>query len=133
MATPTTYIKSSVEVISSEDSGYQPEKYHSKITAMLDSATNYGVYDSKEQATTGGAEYYYDSYGTIEFMIFENFDSTNYVTIAYTSSAGSCTHRLKAGEWMKTPNVASTANITLTANTANLDVRIIVVTSMAEA
>lgn len=133
MTTPTRYVRGAVEVVTSEDSSYLPEKYHSKISSILDSDTEQSPFDFKFTAVTGGSTLALTaSYGAIKQMWVQNLDTTNYCTLVFTSTAGSCTLVLNAGDFMKVTNVAVSGSLTATADTANVVLRFILVTEPEE-
>lgn len=133
MATPTRYVRSSLEIVTSEDSSYLPEKYKSRVDSNLVSDSEESPFDFKFTAGTGGSTLALTaSYGSIKQMWVENLDSTNFCTLAFTSTAGTCSLVLNAGDFMKVPNVAVTASLTATANTANVVLRFILVAELTE-
>ena len=133
MATPTTYVKLDAHVVSSETKIFSRTQYRSNIATLEESGTYIGVFDSKYTAATGGTTIDLSGIDDPEHMIIENLDGTNKVKVGYTSTGGACLHWLDAGDWMMTPGIdRSAANLVLTADTAAVDVRIIIITSIRQ-
>jgi hypothetical protein len=71
---------------------------------------------------------------TIDYLIVQNMDATNYVTVTFTNAAGaSIANRVGAGKYGVFPDVVRSATPTIQANTAACLCRIILIGDDAEA
>lgn len=78
--------------------------------------------ENKVTATTGGVTITTSSYTTVDFVIIQNTDATNYVDVTFRTAAQSGSDskiRLLAGEMMVIPAIVKANNIGLAANTAS--------------
>lgn len=64
---------------------------------------------------------------TIDYLIVQNYDSTNYVTVTFATAAGSRAHRIAAGKFGVFPDVAVGTTPTIQANTSPCLCRIILI------
>lgn len=128
MTTPTTYIKVNGYLVSSEDQSFGKIKYRSNITDMEESGSTYGVWDTTYTASTSGTLISVNDLGVQSLhVIFSNLDADNRVKVQFTSG-NACSIWVDEGDWILVPNVshADTGHkITLTAENADVDVRII--------
>lgn len=130
MATPTTYIKINGHLVTSEDKAFTRIKYRSNLGTMEESTAYIGAWDTKYTATTTGTQISVNDLGTYSLhIVFENLDSTNRVKVQFTGGAA-CSLWLDEDDWMIVPNVShgdTGHKITLTAENASVDVRIILI------
>lgn len=132
MSNPTGYFKIKGHVISAEDKAFSRIRYRSSGIELEESDTTSGVFDFKYEATTGGVTLDLSGYQNFTHMLVENLDETNRVKVEYTSTAGTCKHWLDAGDWMMVPAVSTQANMTLTAENASVDVRIVALSALTD-
>lgn len=70
---------------------------------------------------------------TIKYLIVQNYDSTNYVTLTFNTAAGARAHIIAAGKFGVFPDVDRGTTPSIQANTAACLCRIITIGDDAEA
>lgn len=106
-------------------SDYSRPKTHSVEMTMTPDESR--ICDEIEVATAGQT-YTLSHLSSLSDLLIYNKDTTNYLTVAYTSvgTAGTATIKIAAGKTMLIPgsDITASGNLTLTANTAAVEVEI---------
>jgi hypothetical protein len=85
--------------------------------------------DCKVEADTGGTTFTTDNLTSASLLLISNLDATNYVEVRHRSVANGVTHfhtRVGAGQTYVTPDFTVSNDILLTADTASVVCRIII-------
>lgn len=127
MATKHTRLRFSAEI--SDNSDYS----RPYVDLMVESTLSPDEYRYETFETNGTSATTYDlgQYGDdgIAAVFLENLDSTNFVAVTSQYSADSDTNvfNLDAGEWVKLVDIDEATDFSFTADTAAVEIRIIIV------
>lgn len=115
----TDYSKLSVSVVYSSNADYSDPTYVSHISDVA--LTPVQIYAASPiSCSTSGQTFTVSNFTTLSQAIIHNRDTTNYVTVAFTTNSGSASVslHLTAGLSLVLSDIKSSSSFTITANTA---------------
>lgn len=125
------YSKLTINFVSSPNSDYSAAEITAKGIAAYEETPDH-VWRSMVKAATGGSVFNTTIFSTLESVVIKNNDTSNFVTVAYTSeNTTSNSIKLLAGSICVLPDVDPASSITLTADTAALECDVIASGSIA--